>query len=64
MHRAEVARQGHRRLFEQTGMLGIAPRTIYRHLERQQPEQEGASTVVAERAAFTPPTPANPDEIE
>jgi two-component system, NtrC family, response regulator HydG len=43
-------------------MLGIAPRTIYRHLERQQPEQEGASTEVAERAAFTPPTPANPDK--
>jgi two-component system response regulator HydG len=45
-------------------MLGIAPRTIYRHLERQQPEQDGASTEVAERAAFTPPTPANPDKIE
>jgi hypothetical protein len=45
-------------------MLGIAPRTIYRHLERQQPEQEGASTEVAERAAFTPPTSANPDKIE
>jgi hypothetical protein len=45
-------------------LLCIAPRTIYRHLEGQQPEQEEATAEVCEPAAFAPPTPANPDKIE
>ena len=44
-------------------LLGIASRTIYRHLERQQPEQEG-TTEAAEGAALSPPTSANTDKIE
>ena len=45
-------------------LLGIAPRTIYRHLERQQPEQGGATAEVAEPAALDSPTSANPDKFE
>jgi hypothetical protein len=43
-------------------LLGIAPRTIYRHLER--PQQEGATAEAADPAAFAPPIPTNPDNIE
>jgi two-component system, NtrC family, response regulator HydG len=45
-------------------LLGIAPRTIYRHLERQQPEQEESNAEVAGPAEFLPSTLPNKDKIE